>query len=179
MNAKKIAIAAVAAIGLMSANAQVLTPETGVANDHGQQPELRDVHVVYEARSAQNGYGYEDGMTVVGFTFLPWAAPNSSWDVHGVRLNFGWGRHREMVGLDTGFFGASDYFGGLSATIIGNYTTGNADGVQLGIVNVVDARVRGIQFGLVNYAGDLKGLQLGLLNFNTTGIFFPVVNLGF
>lgn len=179
MKIQKLIVAAIAGAMFTGAGAQVLTPETGVANDHGQQPELHNVHVVYEARSAQNGYGYEDGMTVVGFTFLPWAAPNSSWDVHGVRLNFGWGRHREMIGLDTGFFGASDYFGGLSATIIGNYTTGDADGVQLGVVNVVDARVRGVQVGLVNYAGDLKGLQIGLLNFNTSGIFFPVINLGF
>lgn len=175
----KKTIAIIASAAAISAAAQVLTPETGVANDYGQQPELRDVHVVYQPRTADTGYGYEDGMTVVGFTLFSWAAPNSSWDVRGVRFNFGWGRHREMVGLDTGFFGASEYFGGLSATVIGNLTTGDADGVQLGIVNVVDARVRGIQLGLVNYAGDLKGLQVGLLNFNTTGIFFPVINLGF
>lgn len=176
---KKTMIAIAAAVTAAMLDAQVLTPGTGVANDHGQQPELNDVHVVFQPRSAETGYGYDDGMTVVGLTFLPWAVPNSSWDVHGVRLNFGWGRHREVIGLDTGFFGASDYFGGLSATVFGNFTTGNADGVQLGIVNVVDSRVRGIQFGLVNYAGDLKGLQIGLLNFNTTGIFFPVLNLGF
>ena len=175
----KKAIFAMAIAAAVSASAQVLTPETGVANDYGQQPELRGVHVVYQPRSAATGYGYDDGMTVVGFTFLPWAAPNSSWDVHGVRLNFGWGRHREMVGLDTGFFGASEYFGGLSATVIGNHTSGDADGVMLGIVNVVDTRLRGVQLGLVNYAGDLKGVQIGLLNFNTSGIFFPVVNAGF
>lgn len=175
---KKLVLA-VAAAAAMACGAQILTPETGVANDIGQQPELRNVHVVYEPRSAETGYGYDDGMTVVGFTFLPWAAPNSFWDVHGVRLNFGWGSYREMVGLDTGFFGASRYFGGLSATVFGNLTNGDADGVQLGLVNVVDSRVRGVQVGLVNYAGDLKGLQIGLLNFNTSGIFFPVVNLGF
>lgn len=175
----KTTIAAIAAFAAIAGFAQVLTPETGVANDHGQQPELHNVHVVYQPRSASTGYGYEDGMTVIGFTFLPWAAPNSSWDVHGIRLNLGWGRYREMVGLDTGFFGASDYFGGLSANVLGNYTTGDADGLQLGAVNVVDSRVRGVQLGFVNYAGDLKGVQLGLLNFNTAGIFFPVVNVGF
>ncbi len=175
----KATIAMAFAAAALAAGAQVLTPTTGVANDYGTQPGPANNHVVFEPRSASTGYGYEDGMTVVGFTFLPWAAPNSSWDVHGVRLNFGWGRHREMIGLDTGFFGASEYFGGLSATVIGNHSAGDADGVLLGVVNVVDARVRGIQLGLVNYAGDLKGLQVGLLNFNTAGIFFPVINLGF
>lgn len=175
----KISIATFAAIAALAASAQVLTPETGVANDHGQQPELRQHHVVYQPRTAQTGYGYDDGMTVVGFTVLPWAIPNESWDVHGIRFNFGWGSHREMIGLDTGFFGSSRYFGGVSATILGNYTSGDADGIVFGCFNVVDARVRGVQLGIVNYAGELNGLQLGLLNFNRACVTLPLINIGF
>ncbi len=176
---KRIVCTAFAALAAAAASAQVLTPQTGVANDHGNQPELAQHHVVFQPRTAETGYGYDDGMTVAGFTFLAWAAPNSSWDVHGVRFNFGWGAHREMIGLDTGFFGSCAYLGGVAATIAGNYSSGNADGVALGCVNVADARMRGLQLGIVNYAGELQGVQLGLLNFNTAGITLPLLNIGF
>lgn len=175
----KITMIFAAAAAATALNAQILTPETGVANDHGQKPEYAPIHVAYEPRTAETGYGYDDGMTVVGFTILPWALPNSSWDVHGVRFNFGWGRHREMIGLDTGLFGVSEHFSGIAATIAGNYSLSGADGLIVGGVNVAEGRVRGLQIGFVNYAGELKGVQIGLLNFNASGIVFPLLNIGF
>ena len=54
---KLMMTAAIAAT--MTATAQVLTPATGVANDHGYGP-TRQVSVTYAPRTAETGYGYVD-----------------------------------------------------------------------------------------------------------------------
>ena len=82
---KKIMMMAAVAAAMVAA-AQPLTPGTGVANDHTGNIGGA-TGVVYAPRTAETGYGYVDGMTVIGFTFLPWAVPNSSWAAAGVRLN--------------------------------------------------------------------------------------------
>lgn len=154
-----------------------LRPGEGIANDHARGENSRDV--VFVARGGGNGYGYNGGMSVIGATFLPWSLPDCPWKIKGVRFNFGWGYHSKMIGLDSGLFGTSGYLGGISATLLGNLTFGDADGLQIGAVNVVSERTRGVQIGVVNYANELNGLQIGLLNFNNSGITFPIINIGF
>ena len=60
---KLIMIAAAAAS--MAAAAQVLTPNDGVANDHAGTAGGA-TGVVFVPRSAETGYGYDDGMTAIG-----------------------------------------------------------------------------------------------------------------
>lgn len=173
---KKIMMVAAAA-ATMAATAQVLTPATGVANDHGYGP-TRAVSVAYAPRTVETGYGYVDGMTVIGFTFLPWAVPNHSGDVTGVRLNLGWGAYRDTAGFDFGVFSANHDADGLFINWCGTYATGDSHGWQNGLVNVVAHRMCGLQIGLVNYADRLDGVQIGLLNFARSQWFFPFINIG-
>ena len=172
---KILMMAAVAAA--IAATAQPLTPGTGVANDHTGNIGGA-TGVVYAPRTAETGYGYVDGMTVIGFTFLPWAVPNSSWDVTGVRLNLGWGAYRDTAGFDFGVFSANRNADGLFINWCGTYATGDSHGWQNGLVNVVTHRMCGLQIGLVNYADRLDGVQIGLLNFARSQWFFPFINIG-
>lgn len=171
---KRIVLAAVAAVAV-AGTAQVLTPATGVANDHGLQK--RNVAVAYAPRTAETGYGYVDGMTVIGCTFLPWAIPNSSWDVTGLRLNFGWGAYRNVDALDLGAFSSSLTTDGLQINLLGNYCAEAGRGWQNGLVNVA-GRYTGLQIGLINVVDRLDGVQIGLLNFARTQWFFPFINVG-
>ena len=169
-------IAAMAAGAAVAATAATITPDTGVANDYGQK-QTPSTRVVFQPRTAETGYGYDDGMTVIGFTFLDWAVPNRSWDVNGVRFNFGWAAYRDTTGLDTGLFSSSESATGLSATIFGNYVAGDMSGWQNGLVNVVGGTMRGLQVGVMNWAERLEGVQIGLLNFARTQHFFPIINV--
>lgn len=170
-------IPAVLAFAALSVPAQVLTPASGVANDHGYGA-TRNVSVAYAPRTVETGYGYDDGMTVIGFTLLPWAFPNHSWDVTGVRINLGWGAYRDTAGLDFGVFSSNCNADGLFINWCGTYVTENSRGWQNGLVNVVSRRMCGLQIGLVNYADRLDGVQIGLLNFARSQWFFPFVNIG-
>lgn len=170
----KIAALAVVLATAAAASAQ-FQPGAGVANDpvNGSNPQ----DVVFVARGAGNPYGYRSYDTPIGLTVLPWAAPNFESSVKGVRFNFGWGHHVAMYGLDTGLFGVSDDFAGISATILGSYTR-DAAGIQVGLVNVVDGETRGLQLGLVNYTERLVGVQIGLINFAATQLTLPIINVG-
>ncbi len=184
-------IAVAAAVFAAAIEAQVLTPYSGVANDHGYGP-TAPVNVAYAPRTVETGYGYGGGQTFLSVTILPWSAPGESWDVRGLRLNLGWGANREMYGIDAGLFGWSDVFAGIGVNVFGNYTEHDADGIQIGLINEVDGRMRGIQIGLVNscevqnslniglvnIAERLEGVQIGLLNFNRCGIDMPILNAG-
>ena len=160
MKMKKILMMAAMAATIAAA-AQPLTPGTGVANDHTGNIGGA-TGVVYAPRTVETDYGYADGMTVVGFTFLPWAFPNSSWDVTGVRMNLGWGAYRDTAGFDFGVFSSNH----------------DSRSWQNGLVNVVTHRMCGLQIGLVNYADRLDGVQIGLLNFARSQWFFPIINIG-
>jgi len=172
----KISLCFACALVAFAATAQFL-PGQGIANDHGQGP-ARNVGVAYVPRTVETDYGYDDGMTVIGFTFLPWAVPNHSWDVTGVRLNLGWGAYRDTAGFDFGVFSANRNADGLFINWCGTYATGDSYGWQNGLVNVVTHRMCGLQIGLVNYADRLDGVQIGLLNFARSQWFFPIINIG-
>lgn len=152
----------------------VLTPNEGVANQ--QLPNL--VNVDYIARTPDSGYGYQDGYTPIGITFLAWACPNSSWDVNGMRLNFGWGAYRHTTGLDLGVFSASENSHALQINVFGNLANDTAQGVQIGLVNVGMKKTQGCQIGLINFTNHLQGAQFGLLNFNLEMVTLPIFNFG-
>lgn len=137
-------------------------------------------NVTFVARGGGNDYGYRGWDTVLGLTFLPWSLPNDESYVCGVRFDFGWGAYEETKGLDTGLFSVTKHdFTGFAPMAAGSWVGGDARGVLIGPVNVVEGAMYGLQVGLLNSAGDLHGVQIGLLNFNATGIFFPILNAGF
>lgn len=148
----------------------------GIANDRATGGNARDV--TFQVRGAGENYGWRQCDLPVGLTVLPWSVPNCESSVYGVRLNFGWGRYENVYGLDTGLFGASRTFGGVSATLVGNWTEGEACGIVVGGVNVAGT-MRGVQIGLVNVATTLYGVQIGVLNFNWSGVpCLPIINAG-
>ena len=151
----------------------------GVANDLATGANQRDVTFV--ERGGNNSYGWQSYDIVLGVTVLPWSIPNEESSVYGVRLNFGWGAFVDMYGLDCRFFSYTKRdFGGISPTIFGNYVGGTMKGIQAGVVNAVDGSAYGLQVGAVNFAQDLHGVQIGVLNFNGTGVAcLPIINVGF
>ena len=71
-----------------------------------------------------------------------------------------------MFGLQTGFAAANGTGKGVMWTMLGNHST---DFI-------------GLQFGLINYAVNLHGIQIGLLNIIKEGgmlPFFPIFNFSF
>ena len=76
------------------------------------------------------------------------------------------------------------FFKILSLKLLGfvNYNNGNMIGFQLGFLNKAET-VTGLQFGLINLAGQLdNGLQIGLINVVDHGKafpFMPIVNWSF
>lgn len=54
---------------------------------------------------------------------------------------------------------------GVQASGIGNLAMGDVDGVQVsGAVNIAKGTTKGTQIGLINYANGLNGIQFGLVN---------------
>lgn len=151
-----------------------LRPGDGVANDHALGTKPTDV--VFVQRGGGNAYGYRSYDSIIGATVLPWSIPNFESTVKGVRFNFGWGSHAGMYGLDTGLVGVADSFAGISATIFGSFV-GEAQGVQMGLVNVTDGHTSGLQVGLVNATQSLSGVQIGLLNFAWSQWSVPIINI--
>lgn len=150
----------------------------GIANDRARGGDDRDV--TFKVRGNGNHYGYRGWDMAIGGTILPWSIPNRESNVYGLRINLGWGDYANTYGLDSGAFSAtSGDFGGIQANVCGNAVGGTAGGLQIGAVNVGRGPVYGVQIGFVNFAEDLHGVQIGGLNFNRTGIVFPILNLGF
>ena len=74
-------------------------------------------------------------------------------------------------------------FNGLQLSGVSNITTGMNHGLQLsGILNVSSGMMRGWQWGAVNYADSLDGVQIGLLNVSRQrpkGVQIGLVNLSY
>lgn len=149
----------------------------GIANDRATGTHDRDV--TYVSRGQQDYYGYRGYDLAIGGTLFAWAVPNEESSVTGVRLNFGCGAYRATRGLDLGAFSVSREASALQANLLGQATTGNMSGLQVGGVNVVGGEMCGVQIGLVNVAERLSGVQIGLLNFAVSQHFFPILNIAF
>lgn len=151
----------------------------GVANDLATGANQRDVTFV--ERGGNNSYGWQSYDIVLGVTVLPWSIPNEESSVYGLRLNFGWGAYVDTYGLDAGLFSnCSRDFGGIAANFCGNLVGETMGGIQVGAVNAVYGSAYGLQVAFVNFAEDLHGVQIGVLNFNNSGLkCFPIINIGF
>jgi len=172
-------LACVACLALV-ARADRFEAGKGVANERATGAGPNDVTFV--SRGVDGPYGYGVGsqyVTPLGLTILPWSIPNEISLVYGLRANFGFGRYERTYGIDAGAWSTSGEFGGVAANLVGNYVERNAMGLQVGVVNLVDGEMSGVQIGVVNAARRLRGMQIGLANFNEAGIFFPILNFGF
>lgn len=98
--------------------------------------------------------------------------------VHGLALSV-WGENPQAA-LALGFVNGSTYEScGVSIGLVMNYAddwsgvqcapvnyvSGVFAGWQVGVVNVTDIRMDGLQCGVVNYAGRVRGVQFGLVNY--------------
>ena len=162
-----------------SAEAARFEAGKGVANDRARGDGPNDVTFV--TRGNGNAYGWRGWDMAVGGTILPWSIPNEESSVYGLRLNFGWGAYVDTYGLDAGLFSnCSRDFGGIAANFCGNIVGETMGGLQVGAVNAVYGSAYGLQIAFVNFAEDLHGVQIGVLNFNNSGLkCFPIVNIGF
>jgi len=117
--------------------------------------------------------------------------------IGGVRLNLLYGRNVKVSGIDLGLVnhtttgmsvgwqyglvGVNDAdFLGFQDCVV-NVTKGRCEGLQWGFVNYT-GEMSGLQLGFVNYAVTMKGLQIGLVNIIKQGgqfPVFPIVNWSF
>ena len=118
-------------------------------------------------------------------------------NITGVRLNLLYGRNAFFTGVDLGLVNhtTSGVCKGYQAGLVGiadrdfvgwqdnvvNVVNGKFEGFQWGFVNYAKS-ASGFQLGLVNYAESIYGLQIGLANIiRQDGAFpaFPIVNWSF
>jgi hypothetical protein len=115
------------------------------------------------------------GTQIEGVSFSIWGEnPQTSFALGLVN-----GFNDMSKGAALGLFNYADSYTGFHLGLI-NYTEGDFFGWQFGAFDYTVGLVRGLQTGLVNYAGTLKGLQIGLVNYagNTdTGIQIGIVNI--
>lgn len=79
----------------------------------------------------------------------------------------------------TGLLAEQGAMRGLQFTGLANRADSLA-GAQIALgMNFADQQCTGFQFGLLNFAGDLCGLQIGLLNVNKAGWILPLINISF
>ncbi len=105
-------------------------------------------------------------------------------DEHGFQLGAVNLVAKDFGGIQLGLFNREErYFKGLQLAGLANIVKLSGQGVQAAVFyNDAQQDMRGLQLGLVNHAGSLDGVQLGLLNFNddTRHLgFFPFVNAAF
>jgi len=126
-------------------------------------------------------------------------------DIKGLRINLLYGVNRNVTGLDLGLVNrTTGDFKGLQHGLIGathgrfsgwqdnwavNVAEGQFYGLQTGIVNIVGTGegvqfggvynsaeyMSGLQFALVNFAEDLYGVQIGLINIIRSKGNFPIL----
>ncbi len=83
----------------------------------------------------------------------------------GASLTLGFSDWAEVTGWQlAGLMSHADSVTGAQTALLMNDAAGEATGFQL---------------GLVNRAGILKGVQIGLLNINDSGLTLPLINIGF
>ncbi len=116
--------------------------------------------------------------------------------VAGFRLSLIYGRNANMTGFDWGLVTRTDgqftgvqwgFVGIVDRSFVGwqanmvSFTNKDVTGVQSAAFYNYADHVNGLQISLVNSAGSMKGIQLGLVNIIHSGGFmpiFPIVNWG-
>lgn len=123
-------------------------------------------------------YGYNQDVTGLDLGLVNRAAGNvKSLEIGLVNLVGG-----DFSGVQWGLFNdvKGEFVGWQDGTV--NLVGGDFVGLQSGFYNSVAGKSSGLQLGVVNVAGSLYGLQIGLLNFNKAGEpfkFLPIVNFSF
>lgn len=115
-----------------------------------------------------------DSTPVMVSLVAPAQLPSWDWDVAGFRLSLLYGDCRDFAGLDIGVVQrASGTFDGLGVGGA-NIANGRLRGVQIGLFNwsgwpdcESGRRSAGVQYGVVNYADSLFGLQSGYIDVST------------
>ena len=99
----------------------------------------------------------------------PIQAPDEDWSIYGLRLNIGYGEHREVFGVDTGVAGGvTERLQGLQVNFLVNYDQGDSQALQIaGLFNYNAGTFHGLAIaGLVNLAQDSKealGIQIAFI----------------
>lgn len=112
----------------------------------------------------------------IGVDFLPMVGTSSYRPtreaVRGFSLNLIGGLSRGLHGLEIG--GALNiqrsFVCGLQIAGALNVSLGPVRGLQIAPVNVATESMTGVQIGVVNVAGDARGVQLGVLNISRTAV---------
>ncbi len=120
------------------------------------------------------GFNVADG-PVSGFQ-LASAFNVAGGPVRGFQLAFGVNRSADDVGGLQAALGINSAKGRVSGAqlALGLNVAGDVQGLQLGLVNVAD-RVKGVQLGLVNVADDVEGIPIGLISVTESGGVHPVL----
>ncbi len=80
-----------------------------------------------------------------------------------------------------GVYNGANYLSGIQIAGFGNDVRYDADGLQIGVLNLAWGECEGVQIGLYNSCKDLKGVQIGLINHIEEGLFpyLPIINAKF
>jgi len=101
-------------------------------------------------------------------------------DVVGFRFTIPYStKHESVTGIDVGFWGRAQYFEGFMCSLLRNDVKDFFTGFQVGFYNSVgQADMLGVQVGLWNEAGSIRGIQAGIVNVahQAQGIQFGLIN---
>jgi hypothetical protein len=91
-------------------------------------------------------------------------APKNT-NVHGFRLNLGYGNNAEVYGFDLGLVNRTNQeLRGFSLGL-GNYVDGSTRGAQYGLVlSMTRGQMIGLQEGVYTFSNQLMGVQAGVVN---------------
>lgn len=115
-------------------------------------------------RGVQIGGGFNQVLSNVKALQLAGGFNYAQGDLDGVQLAIGFNRAKKVSGFQVALMNLAD---------------GDVSGVQAGLLNIADKKFNGIQFGgLFNYARNLRGLQIGLINAsdNSSGLSLGLIN---
>ncbi len=126
---------------------------------------------------------YERSDTIKGVTLSVWGENQQT----SLAVGFVNGTIGESAGLSLGLLNYAESYKGLQWGLV-NYTADDFSGWQGGFgfgllvsaLNYTGGDMRGLQTGVVNYAGKLTGLQFGLVNYAETaksGVQIGLVNI--
>jgi hypothetical protein len=133
---------------------------------------------------AETGDAGEANRKVARFQLSLWSSVQTSDEgssVYGMRLNLPYGKNRDVRGFDLGI--ANQATGDLYGAQLGfgGYVEGDVSGVQNNLIlSIGRGNVTGLQQGAYTFAGNLSGVQFGVVNRvedASTGARFAVVNL--
>mgnify|MGYP003556678455 CR=1 FL=1 len=105
----------------------------------------------------------------------PVQLPWGDWDVRGIRISPIYGRCVNMTGLDVGLLNTVE--ADFAGLQVGALNSvSRVRGLQIGVINCA-YYFKGLQIGVINYAEGARGIQIGVVNVitNTTPGFFPII----